>query len=46
VFGGLINYKKVIAYLLASFVFMAMHGVSSYCSAGGFNKEFLIELIY
>lgn len=46
VFGGLLKYKKIVAYLVASLVFMAMHGISSYTSAGGFNKEFLIELVY
>lgn len=46
IFGGLLKYKKIVAYLVASLVFMAMHGVSSYTAAGGFNKEFLLELVY
>ena len=45
-FGGLCKYKKIVAYVVTAFVFMAMHGISSYGQAGGFNKEFLIELVY
>jgi len=45
-FGGLCKYRKVLAYIVTGLVFMAMHGVSSYTSAGGFNKEFLVDLVY
>lgn len=46
IFGGLIKYKKWMAYAVAGIVFMAMHGISSYMEAGAFNNAFLKELIY
>ena len=45
-FGGLCMYRKWLAYVVAGIVFMAMHGVSSYVSAGGYNREFLLDMVY
>lgn len=45
-FGGVCKYRKWVAYLVAGVAFMAMHGISSYVSAGGLNSEFLLELVY
>ena len=45
-FGGLYNRNKKLAYIVSGVIFMFMHSIASFSSASGFNKEFLIELIY
>lgn len=45
-FGELSKKRKFLAYTVSGLVFMAMHGIASFTQAEGFNKEFLIELIY
>lgn len=45
-FGGISKKKKWLGYLVSGLLFMAMHAVSSFSEAGGFNKEFAMELIY
>lgn len=45
-FGELSKKKKWVAYLVSGVLFMAMHAISSFSKAGGFNKAFLLELIY
>lgn len=45
-FGGISKNKKWLAYLVSGLVFMAMHSISSFSEAGGFNKAFVQELIY
>ena len=45
-FGGLRKKSKWVAYLVSGFVFMAMHGISSLGAAGGFNIQFLKELVF
>lgn len=45
-FGGVSKKKKWLGYLISGLVFMAMHAISSYSEAGGFNSAFAQELIY
>lgn len=46
VFGGLYTKSKKFAYIVSAFVFMGMHAIASLIGAGGFNMDFLKELIY
>lgn len=45
-FGEINKRNKILAYAISGFVFMLMHSISSFSTAGGFNKELLMELVY
>lgn len=45
-FGEIKKKNRAIAYVVSGVMFMLMHAVSSFSVAGGFNKDFLMEMIY
>ena len=45
-FGGVYKKSKKLAYFASGLIFMLMHSISSFSAASGFNKDFLIELLY